>query len=705
MKYRFIYLLLILCLPVNFLTAASKATKGLFVLSEPDLQNSKTIQLYGEWEFYYGEFISPETFLKNPPEPKHYIQVPALWNEYIYEGKELPGSGYATYHLKVKLVSDGEVFGIRIGDMYSAYSLWINGKLIAKNGEIGKTKENMKAQWLPQTRLFHHQGEELDIVIHISNFHHRKAGTWSDLLLGKAEDILQVRERAILFELFLFGSLLIMTFYHVGLFVLRKKEPSTLYFALFCFAAILRLLITGERYIIQLFPNAPFEVQLKLEYISFYISLPFFVYFVYLAFAGYISKKALNLSKILAGLLILFCLISTGVYYSHTAVPYQIVIFLYAFYIMFVMFSLIVKKVEGSLTAFLGFLAFGATVVIDTLYNNELISFGNIVPLGVFIFIFSQSFLLSQKFSNAFRKVESLSEDLNRTNKAYSYFVPTEFLKILNISHITNIRLGDQVEGEMTILFLDIRSFTQISENLSPKETFDYINRYLKIVAPIIRNMGGFVDKYIGDAVMAIFPTEPDNALKAGIKILKRLNRFNQKGIKYPRYIPIQIGMGIHTGRLMLGTIGEKERMEGTVISDAVNLASRIEGLTRYYYSSLIITKETLDKVEKTQNFQYRYLGKVRVKGKKERVHIFDVFNGDSEEVIHIKLQTRGSFEKAVLLYFDKNFAESEKLFEEVLKQNPEDILAVKYLKHCKKYKNHSPELKNELSEEFHFHP
>ncbi|MEG3972906.1 AAA family ATPase, partial [Microcoleus sp. T2B6] len=165
-------------------------------------------------------------------------------------------------------------------------------------------------------------------------------------------------------------------------------------------------------------------------------------------------------------------------------------------------------------------------------------------------------------------------------NQAYERFVPNQFLQFLDKSSIIDVELGDQVQLEMSVLFSDIRDFTTLSETMTPKDNFRFINSYLSRMEPVINENNGFIDKYIGDAIMALFSGEANNAVKAGIAMLHCLVEYNQNRAN-SGYGPIQIGIGINTGTLMLGTVGGQNRMEGTVISDAVNLASRVESLTK----------------------------------------------------------------------------------------------------------------------------
>jgi class 3 adenylate cyclase/HAMP domain-containing protein len=306
---------------------------------------------------------------------------------------------------------------------------------------------------------------------------------------------------------------------------------------------------------------------------------------------------------------------------------------------------------------------------------------------------------LSGSFNNMVKSIleseERLKDNLDfqvKLTESYSYFVPKEFLEFLEKESIIDIKLGDNVQKEMTVLFSDIRSFTMLSEKMSPQENFNFLNSCLSRIGPVVRNNGGFIDKYIGDAIMALFPGSAEDALHAAIAMQNVIRTYNKHRMS-TGYEPIDIGVGIHTGVLMLGTIGEERRMEGTVISDAVNLASRLEGLTKLYGASIIISGNTSNSLKNRSDFRSRYLGRVQVKGKKKWVDIFEILDGFSSELVNIKLTTKKEFERGVLLYQNSEFVEACESFDKVLEQNPDDRAASLYLKRCRNFeRNGVPE-------------
>ncbi len=222
-------------------------------------------------------------------------------------------------------------------------------------------------------------------------------------------------------------------------------------------------------------------------------------------------------------------------------------------------------------------------------------------------------------------EIDRRETDLKRLNQAFTRFVPHAFIQYLNKKQVTDLKLGDNVEANMTVLFSDLRAFTQLSETMTPEENFQFINAYLKRMGPIIRKHGGFIDKYIGDAIMALFEN-PDQALQAAIAMQAEIRQYNAERSQVGD-TPIQVGIGINTGQLRLGTIGEAHRMQTTVISDTVNVASRLENMTKTYGVDILISDETVQQLQQPRAYGIRPLDWVQAKGKQKLVKIFELYD------------------------------------------------------------------------------
>ena len=211
-------------------------------------------------------------------------------------------------------------------------------------------------------------------------------------------------------------------------------------------------------------------------------------------------------------------------------------------------------------------------------------------------------------------------------SQALRRFVPDELTRILGKRSIVDVTLGDHVEGNMGVVFSDLRAFTTLSERLTPGETFRFLNEYLRDIGPVTRAHGGYIDKYVGDAILAIFPDGPDDALQAALAMQRQVDTFNETRARSGA-APVSIGVGVHAGPLVLGIIGETERLEGTVIADCVNLACRLEELCKAHGVRIVTTEECLAATKDQARYSTRFLGALGVRGKTEPVRAYELLD------------------------------------------------------------------------------
>jgi class 3 adenylate cyclase len=204
-------------------------------------------------------------------------------------------------------------------------------------------------------------------------------------------------------------------------------------------------------------------------------------------------------------------------------------------------------------------------------------------------------------------------------------------------------------------------------------------------MGPIIRNNHGFVMQYLGDGLMSIFLDDPKNAINASIEMLSQVEAYNISRENKSRK-RISIGIGMHTGTLMLGVIGDEQRMDVNVVSDSVNTASRMEGLTKYYGASVIISEFTLAGLQENYDVAHRFLGLVKVKGKTQPLKIYEILEGLSDEQIKLKMETKESFENGLQYYLNRDFIGAAAEFKKVFTTNKYDKSAQHYLKLSAKF-------------------
>lgn len=284
----------------------------------------------------------------------------------------------------------------------------------------------------------------------------------------------------------------------------------------------------------------------------------------------------------------------------------------------------------------------------------------------------------AQLYEKNIKEAREKEAAIRALHEVTSRFVPNEFIKSLGYNEITQVTLGDSVEKEVTVFFSDIRGYTTLSESMTPDENFKFVNAFNGRMGPIIMRNGGFVNQYLGDGIMAIFPSSPVDALKAAVEMQLDLQKYNRERAAKNRP-PIRIGIGLHTGPLIMGIIGDRRRMDAATISDTVNTAARIESLTKFYGVNILLSENSLTKIHSEKpyrtdhSFQLRYLGKVQMKGKHHAVCIHECFDGDLPEIANYKSSTLPHFEAALDYFYSKRFPAAEAELKQVSKRNPND--------------------------------
>ena len=287
--------------------------------------------------------------------------------------------------------------------------------------------------------------------------------------------------------------------------------------------------------------------------------------------------------------------------------------------------------------------------------------------------------LYERNIKDALEREEAMRKLYDATGK----FVPYEFIRSLGHQLITDVKLGDQVEKIVTVLFSDIREYTTIAEQMTPEENFRFVCSFNERMGPFIRQYNGFINQYLGDAIMAIFPGNATDALAAAVAMQKEVEQFNIARL-LNNQTPIQIGVGMHTGPLIMGITGDKDRMDACTISDTVNTASRLEGLTKHYKTSIILSDASLEQINNKENFHLRNLGMVQLKGKQESIKIHECFSGNTSKDIQKKAATLSLFNEGISHYLDKSFNKAHEVFTQVIKENPEDRTAAFFFTNTK---------------------
>lgn len=370
---------------------------------------------------------------------------------------------------------------------------------------------------------------------------------------------------------------------------------------------------------------------------------------------------------------------------------------------------------KGSLLLLLAFAVLLSAIVHDvSVLARNAMPYAWLITYGYFAIVLAIFALLAEEQARLYHeslqseadilvdrnRIEILNERLIRQKDSFYRFVPTEFLQLLGRDSVVDIKLGDSSLRYLTILFTDIRGFTSIAEKMSPIEIFEFLNAYLVRMEKAVQVNGGFVDKYIGDGVMAIYSTDrhgagnakatcADNSLASASQIRLDLELFNaelrSRGIE-----PIRVGLGINTGDVTLGTVGSDTRLDTTVIGDAVNLASRLESLTKYYRIVNLISEYTVDALTDPGRFALRLIDTVSVPGRTKPLRIYELLEPSLAEDAG-KIAAMKDLSAAIAEYLARDFTAALNRLAVLAARDPADSIVALYADRCAEYLAHPP--------------
>ncbi|QHT71502.1 GHKL domain-containing protein [Rhodocytophaga rosea] len=415
------YWLLIFCLLTACQSAKPSvkipiAKEGILDLRSWDFNNHGPIALDGEWEFYWEKLYAPKDFLQALADTVQMVQVPNSWNSYHINNKYLDGDGFATYRLLILVskVTDGQ-FSVRVPIIYTASNMWVNGQQVYSSGKVSNSHSISMPQYKPEVVDVVLNKNPIEIIIQVSNFHYSNGGLRQPIRLGLESHIRDSRLKSIAVEFWLEGSILIMALYHLGLFFIRRRDLTPLYFSLFCLLIALRIFITGE-YTIHLFFDPDWDWVIRLEYLTFFLGSAAFVLFLYTVFNAVFGKRVVYVVFAMVAIYVFMALFTTPFFFTSAVTYFQLFTVLIAIYGLYVIIRACILHLEGSYSFLFGYLFFVLTFFNDLLYSHKIIYTGNYISLGLFVFIFSQAFLLTRRFSFAFSELESSNRKLLEAN-------------------------------------------------------------------------------------------------------------------------------------------------------------------------------------------------------------------------------------------------------------------------------------------------
>ncbi len=663
-----------IAIAASLLSCNLPAADQAFIFSSSE----KIISLHGSWKFATGDDLR---WSKPDYDDTAWLTVnlPDIWIS-----RDLPGSGKAWYRTWIIVTSpdSSEEASIWIRGMKNAGEVYWDGSFVGGRGSIGQHGG-------PETpgkgrNTIVHLGKKMTpgrhlLALRIANSQMYSGGIAEPPDLGYSNVLFLRDQRSRAIFGFLVGVFILSGIHLLMLFAGDRTHRENLYFGL--------LSVVSAAFVLLV--ETPDLLGVEREYTALesiaallLISLPLLIY-LFLAerfqFNVRWLKRAMVAASVFVGVQSLFP-VEFLLHHTGFLTERDLWIQLAFLVSLYVVAWAVWKRKPGSTTLVLGVLAVALGAIVSFAMNDSV--WGS---SGAALFIMMMTISLSREMSRIQHEVRSMLD-------VFRLFVPEPVLDRIAKLGLQSIRLGGAEEGVATILFIDIKSFTSVAERLSPNQTLDFLNAFMRRMQPLINARGGFINQFVGDEIMAIFhhPGHAVAAVDTALALQRELESYNEQR-KTLGELPIEMGIGMNTGEIIWGTIGSEVRMESAVIGDPVNLASRLQSLTRQYDALILGSEHLLRQIPDMSKYAYREVDIVQVKGKTEAVAVYEFFDGDPEPVRSQKRMAVEPFMQGIVRYRANEWEPAEALFATCLEVCPEDSIARMYIERCRKMRVSPP--------------
>lgn len=669
-----------MCILFLFSAAAGTSLRnGILDLSNLKKEHYRTYALQGKVPLYWREFLGSDDI--STAIPTCSLTLPGIWNNIPTENGNLPGTGFATFSIKVIPPRDSMILAVKLPAIRTAYNLYMDSTRITSVGKPAVFPEDAVPAYQPHAVSLPYSDRPFHLIFHVSNFDNNKGGPWKLIYIGNENRIFRQRTMALSYDLFFIGILTFFVFIHgtTTHFTEDKREKKALgALLIFTFSMLLRTMLTGERFLYFLYPEVPAHLWVRLEYITLFTAGVFFHYFIHNSLIKQ-SSALINSAVIFCGSVFTLLVLFTPLAMHSRIIPFfQVLVFIIMIYQLLIAYK--ARKEPGlrSIVILISILILFATAFHDIVATYDMAIPLLLSPLANMIVIMLQTLIITTEQAKMYKQRLAMAQRLGEINHTLNRFVPRKILELLNTDS-EKVSAGIQKECELTIMVADIRGFTALSERMTPEMSFAFINRFLATVSPFVTSHNGFINNFIGDAFIAIFPGHPRDAVNAALEIQKELAS-SELFSSYMLEIPLRLGIGIEFGNTAIGILGGTNRIENAVIGKTLEQASRLESLTKET-GAYILLSETVNGLLEKESYFTRDLGKDPQAILKTR--IYDLFIDLDSPESKRKRRTLEQFRQA-LFYIDKGqYDEARETLEKIPSEIAAHDPAIGYLISC----------------------
>ncbi len=611
-------------------------------------KNSNLKNLSTGWELFLQKTPEQTFALVDSNFPADYtVTVPHEWNKEVFHFGIKQPETYGCYRYVCKNLNPDLTYALHTKESPgTACAVYVNRTIIANAGDPFSISTPYYTQNPYKYGTSHSkcvplycefkpdQNGNAEILFFVANYYYRKGGLWDRVYLGQAKDVWHYNILTMVFYCIVIGSLIFVGLLNMVQFILNKKRSEYCFLGVASLAFALRIATAGYCSLGIFFPELTGELKIKLELVATWlvpISVIQLIFLIYpsknrTVIFSFLKEKYLRYSLITIDFILGVLSLILPAWFTNRFTPYfQILLIIFSLYVIIFCISNLIKRQRYSLYNFLSFLTIAIGGFIDIIHqkSKEIIPIPTL-PFFILAFVIIQIIMLAAIQNDIYKETIKGTNDLKILNEAYLRFVPKEFLQLLNKDSIIKTKLGDYSNIEMTIMFSKVQ-IQCAQADVSLQENFSIFNDYLKVISPIIKKYDGFVSKFLSGGFMALFPKSQLDAIRTALEINDKIKLFNAS--EESKNYTITAWMGIHFGLMIIGTIGEENRLDDTVISDTVNTASRIESVCESLNKNIIISEAVHKKLlaERLNNLQINALEAIFVKGKEKPLQLYEI--------------------------------------------------------------------------------
>ncbi|MCK9207807.1 MAG: sensor histidine kinase [Salinivirgaceae bacterium] len=542
------------------------AEDGVLDLTHFNFDSTHLIRLQGKAEFYWQQLLEPKDFLFSDSLKPNFLEIFGVWNGFQLGNQALKGQGYATYRLLIKVPKEA-VYGFRFQEFDCAYKVWINGGTPYEIGKVAATKEEMVPSWKRLEAYVPSKDCQIELVLQVSNFHHRKGGPEDAIIFGPSELVKNYKEQQSAIGYALLGILFIMAIYHFVLYFYRPKDFSILLFGVLNFLMMIRHATTGEKIFLELFPTINWLPAVYIEYWSYMLAAPAALGFIYSLYPKILNRTfvlSMGWFGVLSCMIIFF---TPSTVFSYSPLIYQLAIIVMAIYIFYALLIAVYHKCENSWVILGGYVFFFLAVLNDILYYNKWLGTSFIMHLGLFIMVLSQAFVLSKKNSQAFTDVEQLSIELEKANTDLEARVQKRTQEV--------VEQKGKIEEQKTELEAQAEQLKDTNEKLVELDKFKE-----EMIGMLVHDLKNPLN-------VVLHLTENDIVKYAGRQMLMLV----QNLLDIKKYQDAQMDINISLNPLAQVVDNAIQQLNFMIKKKQIELINRIDTYGMYYFDPILIER------------------------------------------------------------------------------------------------------------------